>query len=104
MEGLFGQANTPVVSEIQGWIQIVTAGGFGALVWYLIARALPDMQKRFDDTHRSLVETTSIQRENDRVVYERVMERVIAGHKEAVSQVLDRHDKQLDRVLEAMKQ
>ena len=36
------------VKDIQGWIQIVTSGGFGALVWYLVAVALPKMQDRFD--------------------------------------------------------
>lgn len=41
-----GPIDSPLSEWIQPVIQLVTAGGFGALVWYLVVKHIPQIEAR----------------------------------------------------------
>lgn len=44
---LFAETISGIPTELSGWMSMLTTGGFGALVWYLIAKHLPKIQEDF---------------------------------------------------------
>ena len=44
------------LSWVEPIIQLVTAGGFGALAWYLVVKHIPKMEQRHREERKELVE------------------------------------------------
>ena len=49
-------SNTDAMSWVAPVIQLVTAGGFGALVWYLVVKHIPSIEKRHADERKEWLE------------------------------------------------
>jgi len=76
------------LSDVTGLLQLATSGGFAALTWFLIVKALPNMQTRFDATITQLITRFEIQQDRQR----EYSENVIKG-------IIERYEKQLDRLI-----
>jgi len=85
MELLVSQAS---VEGIQGWLQLATSGGFAALVWYLLAVRLPEMQKRFDNQSDAAMEAYRAESYAAREAHERVIQAVIDQHERHYERIL----------------
>jgi hypothetical protein len=77
---------------LQSWLQLATSTGFVGLAWYLIVIALPRMQDRFD-AHSD----KQFQR------FEEQMELQRRHSEEVVKGIVERYERQLDRIVGSIK-
>lgn len=70
------------------WLQLATSAGFTGLAWYLIIYALPKMQERFDRHADKMFDSFADQMDRQRV-----------HHEEVIRGIVERYEKQLDRIV-----
>lgn len=56
---------------------LLTSGGFAAIVWFLIARTLPAMQKRFDDASAAERELYRLEQREERELHRTISEQFL---------------------------
>ncbi len=69
----------PNSTWINGFIQIVTTGGFGALLWYMLVKHIPNIEQRHRDERKEwlayIKEQDDEQKERDQRYNEELKER-----------------------------
>ena len=85
---ILAETAEPVIREVQGWLQVVTNLGFGGLVWYLLAVALPKMQERFD-SHTDRQQKAFIEES----------EKLREAHAHTIASIISQHENQQERIV-----
>lgn len=85
-----GPADSPLMEYIQPVIQLVTAGGFGALVWYLVVKHIPAIEDRHKNERNEWL--TYISHRDDK------FEKITTEFTEAVHESRQSNDKLRDKI------
>lgn len=85
-----GQVKPPV--EVSGWINIITSTGFSGLVWYLIAKGIPNMQTRFDESLQRSEATWQKRFDTSETHHEARQKRLEEQFQRTIERILDDKD------------